>query len=228
MNRIQIAIDGHSSCGKSTMAKVLAARLGYTYVDTGAMYRTVTLFALRHDLWKGGTLDTARLEELLPQCAVGFKRKEEGGPALTTLNGEVVEDEIRGMEVAAHVSEIAAIPFVRRALVAQQQAMGADGGVVMDGRDIGTRVFPDAKLKVFVTASAEVRAQRRYDELQGKGVACDFQNIYNNVVERDRIDSTRATDPLRQADDARLLDNSTLTREEQNEILWQWAQEAGA
>lgn len=226
MKKILVAIDGHSSCGKSTMAKALARRLGYTYVDTGAMYRAITLFALRNGLFSEDGLDEARLEQLLPQAEVGFIPAGDGKPNLTTLCGEVVEEEIRGIEVAGHVSQIAALPFVRRRLVALQKAMGVNGGIVMDGRDIGTNVFPQAELKVFVTASAEVRAQRRFDELRAKGVECDLQEIHDNVVERDRIDSTRATDPLRQADDALLLDNSNMTREEQNELLWQWAQEA--
>ena len=207
------------------MAKALARTLGYTYVDTGAMYRAITLFAVRQGLYASGQLDVAELEARLPQAVVGFTVATDDAPAQTMLCGEVVEDEIRGMEVAAHVSEIAALPFVRRQLVELQRAMGAAGGVVMDGRDIGTNVFPQAELKVFVTASAEVRAQRRYDELTAKGVECNLDDILANVVERDRIDSTRATDPLRQADDALLLDNSHMTREQQNEQLLAGAQQ---
>ncbi|MBR1838456.1 MAG: (d)CMP kinase [Bacteroidaceae bacterium] len=217
--KITIAIDGHSSCGKSTMAKWLAKQLGYIYVDTGAMYRAVTLFALRKGLFHDDTLDTNALESLMPSIAVGFVVQPTTGVPQTTLQGEVVEEYIRGMEVSSKVSQVAALPFVRRAMTQQQQRMGADGGVVMDGRDIGTAVFPDAELKVFVTASAEVRAQRRYAELQERGQAATYEDILQNVQERDYIDSHRDIAPLRQAEDALLLDNSHLTIEAQNKWL---------
>jgi cytidylate kinase len=225
MKKITIAIDGHSSCGKSTMAKELARRLGYIYVDTGAMYRCVTLYALRHELIAGdGTVDADALEREMPNIHVTFTLNEEGKPE-ACLNGENVEKEIRSLEVSNHVSPVAALPFVRTAMVAQQQLMGQGGGVVMDGRDIGTVVFPHAELKVFVTASAEVRAQRRYDELQQKGMPADYADILKNVQERDYIDSHRDVSPLRQADDALLLDNSHMTIPEQNEWLMQRVEE---
>lgn len=222
MKKITIAIDGYSSCGKSTMAKALAKRLGYVYVDTGAMYRSVTLFALRHQLFNAdGSVKTDELQRLMPEIHISFKLNKETGLPETYLNGELVEREIRGMEVSSHVSPIAAIPFVREALVKQQQAMGREKGVVMDGRDIGTVVFPDAELKIFVTASPEVRAQRRYDELQTKGQPADYADILKNVQQRDYIDTHRETSPLRQAPDALVLDNSHMTIAEQDEWLMQ-------
>ena len=226
MKKITIAIDGHSSCGKSTMAKDLARRVGYIYVDTGAMYRSVTLYALRHKLFReDGTILEEQLQQQMPNIHITFQLNAETGRPDTYLNGECVEQLIRSLEVSNHVSPIAALPFVREAMVAQQQQMGKDKGVVMDGRDIGTVVFPDAELKVFVTASAEVRAQRRYDELQQKGMPADFDDILKNVQERDYIDSHREVSPLRQADDALLLDNSNMTIPEQNEWLLQRFQE---
>lgn len=220
MKKITIAIDGYSSCGKSTMAKELASRLGYVYVDTGAMYRAVTLFALRHGLFAAdGTVKTEELEALMPEIAVSFRFNPETGKPDTCLNGEVVEKEVRSLEVSNHVSPIAAVPFVRTAMVAQQQAMGREGGIVMDGRDIGTTVFPNAELKIFVTAAAEIRAQRRYDELVEKGMAEPYEDILRNVQERDYIDTHREVSPLRQADDAILLDNGQMTIDEQNEWL---------
>ena len=220
MKKITIAIDGHSSCGKSTMAKDLAREVGYVYVDTGAMYRSVTLYALRHNLFnEDGSVKTDELEQQMPNIRISFKFNAETGRPDTYLNGECVEKEIRSLEVSSHVSPIAAVGFVRRALVAQQQQMGKDKGVVMDGRDIGTVVFPDAELKVFVTASAEVRAQRRYDELIAKGMPADFDDILKNVQERDYIDSHREESPLHQAEDAILLDNSNMTIEEQKQWL---------
>ena len=225
MKQITIAIDGHSSCGKSTMAKELARRVGYVYVDTGAMYRSVTLYALRHDLFReDGTILTDELEKALKDIVI--EQKLVDGKTTTFLNGENVEREIRTLEVSNHVSPIAALPFVRTALVAQQQRMGENGGIVMDGRDIGTVVFPNAELKIFVTASAEVRAQRRYDELKEKGMPADYDDILKNVQERDYIDSHREVSPLRQADDALLLDNSHMTIPEQNEWLMQRFEEA--
>lgn len=228
MKRITIAIDGHSSCGKSTMAKNLAKEIGYVYVDTGAMYRAVTLFAMRNHLFNAdGSIKESELQQRLDEIHIDQKlvTTSEGGigKVATFLNGEDVEQEIRTMEVSSHVSPIAALAFVRQKLVEQQQQMGANGGIVMDGRDIGTVVFPHAELKIFVTASAEVRAQRRYDELKGKGMPADYDDIYRNVVERDRIDSTRAVAPLKQAADAILLDNSHMTiPEQQNWLLEQY------
>ena len=220
MKTIIVAIDGHSSCGKSTMAKDLAREVGYIYVDTGAMYRAVTLFAMRNNLFDAeGNINTERLEQLLPEVKISFKLDPETSRPMACLNGEVVEQEIRSLEVSQHVSPIAALPFVRAKLVEQQQAMGKEKGIVMDGRDIGTVVFPEAELKIFVTASAEIRAQRRYKELQAKGMPADFDDILKNVEERDYIDSHRATSPLRQADDALVLDNSHLTIEEQKKWL---------
>ena len=220
MKKIIVAIDGHSSCGKSTMAKSLAAQVGYIYVDTGAMYRAVTLFAMRQGLFDAqGQPDAARLEALVPKIEVSFHLDPTTNLPLVCLNGEVVEEEVRTLEVSSHVSSIAALPFVREALTRQQQRMGEEKGIVMDGRDIGTVVFPQAELKIFVTASAEVRAQRRFLELTAKGQAVAFEDILRNVQERDYIDSHREVAPLRQADDALVLDNSEMTREEQMQWL---------
>lgn len=220
MKKIVIAIDGYSSCGKSTMAKNLARRLGYVYVDTGAMYRAVTLYALRHQLFKAdGEVDAASLQRAMPDIRISFQFNAQTGKPDTYLNDELVEQEIRTMQVSEKVSKIAALPFVRTALVALQQRMGVDKGIVMDGRDIGTVVFPHAELKIFVTASAEVRAQRRYDELQLKGMPARYDDILKNVQERDYIDSHREVSPLRKADDAIELDNSNLTIDEQQQWL---------
>ena len=220
MKKIIVAIDGHSSCGKSTMAKSLAAQVGYIYVDTGAMYRAVTLFAMRQGLFDAqGQPDAARLEALVPKIEVSFRLDPDTHLPLVCLNGEVVEEEVRTLEVSSHVSSIDALPFVREALTRQQQRMGEEKGIVMDGRDIGTVVFPQAELKVFVTASAEVRAQRRFLELTAKGQTVAFEDILRNVQERDYIDSHREVAPLRQADDALVLDNSEMTREEQMQWL---------
>lgn len=202
------------------MAKDLAREIGYVYVDTGAMYRAVTLYALRHGLFNAdGTIRTDELQTAIPDINIGFKFNPETGRPDTYLNGELVENEIRTLEVSSHVSPIATVPFVRRALVAQQQRMGADKGIVMDGRDIGTVVFPDAELKIFVTASADVRAMRRFDELKMKGMPADFADIKKNVEERDYIDTHRETSPLRRADDAIELDNSNMTIAQQKEWL---------
>lgn len=218
MKRINIALDGHSSCGKSTMAKVLAKRIGYTYIDTGAMYRGVTLFSIQNNLWDG---DKPLVDEIVRRLDdITLRFKTDGGENRLLLNGEDVEDQIRGMEVSNKVSPISTIAEVRAFLVKQQQEMATEKGVVMDGRDIGTVVLPDAELKVFVTASAKVRAQRRYDELRALGKEVTYDEVYQNVVTRDRIDSTREASPLKQAEDAVLLDNSDLTRDEQNEILY--------
>lgn len=227
MKKITIAIDGHSSCGKSTMAKELARKLGYIYVDTGAMYRTVTLYAMRNNLFTAdGEVKTDELQKSMNKIKVSFRINEETGRPDACLNDECVENIIRSIEVSNHVSKIAAIPFVREAMVEQQRRMGAEKGIVMDGRDIGTTVFPDAELKIFVTASAKVRAQRRYEELQQKGMPADFDEILKNVEERDYIDSHREVSPLRQAEDAILLDNSDLTIPQQNEWLMQQVEKA--
>ena len=227
MKKITIAIDGHSSCGKSTMAKELARKLGYIYVDTGAMYRTVTLYAMRNNLFTSdGEVMTDELQKQMNNIKVSFCINKETGRPDACLNDECVENIIRSIEVSNHVSKIAAIPFVREAMVDQQRRMGAEKGIVMDGRDIGTTVFPDAELKIFVTASARVRAQRRYDELQQKGMPADFDEILKNVEERDYIDSHREVSPLRQAEDAILLDNSNLTIPQQNEWLMQQVEKA--
>lgn len=222
MKKITIAIDGFSSCGKSTMAKDLAKEIGYIYVDTGAMYRSVTLYALRHNLFNAdGSIREEELKTQMKNIDISFQLNKTTGRPDTFLNGENVEKDIRSMEVSSHVSPIAALPFVRTALVAQQQRMGAGKGIVMDGRDIGTVVFPDAELKIFVTASAEVRAQRRYDELKAKGMEANFNDILKNVEERDYIDSHRATSPLRKAPDAIELDNSNLTIAQQQRWLYE-------
>lgn len=219
MKKITIAIDGHSSCGKSTMAKDLARRIGYVYIDTGAMYRAVTLFAMRHNLIANGQVDAAKLQEEMGNIHISLRLNPETQRPDTYLNGECVEREIRTMEVSRHVSLIAALPFVRSAMVEMQREMGKEKGVVMDGRDIGTVVFPHAELKIFVTASAEVRAQRRYDELTAQGEKCNYEEILENVKERDHIDSTRETSPLRQAEDAIVLDNTHMTIPEQENWL---------
>ena len=216
MKKIVIAIDGFSSCGKSTMAKDLAREVGYIYVDTGAMYRAVTLFAMHNDVFDAeGNIDETRLKALLPDVKLTFQLNNETKLPEVCLNGENVERYIRTLEVSQHVSPIAALPFVREKLVEQQQAMGNEKGIVMDGRDIGTVVFPNAELKIFVTASAEIRAQRRFKELETKGMPADFDEILQNVEQRDYIDTHRETSPLRQADDALMLDNSHLTIAEQ-------------
>ena len=219
MKKITIAIDGFSSCGKSTMAKDLAREIEYVYIDTGAMYRAVTLFALRNGLIDENGIKRQELEAKMGEIMITFVLDPLAGRPLTYLNGECVENEIRTMQVSSYVSPIATLDFVRRAMVDLQRLMGEAKGVVMDGRDIGTVVFPDAELKVFVTASPEIRAQRRYDELTAKGEKCDLEEILKNVQERDRIDSTREISPLRQADDAIVLDNSYMTIEEQKQWL---------
>lgn len=216
--RIVIAIDGHSSCGKSTIAKAVAARFGYAFIDSGAMYRAVTLYAIRHDLVDNGVVKTKELIEVLPDIHIEFRYNPALQKSDTYLNGENVEEEIRQLPVSQNVSPIATIAEVRAAMVQQQQEMGKNKGIVMDGRDIGTVVFPDAELKLFVTASPEIRARRRYDELTAKGEKVSYAEILQNVQERDRIDSTRETSPLRKADDAFVLDNSHMTREEQ--LAW--------
>lgn len=219
MKKIVIALDGHSSSGKSTMAKDLAREIGYTYIDTGAMYRAVTLYCLQQHLFEGKAIREEALKAALGDICISFRPNGETGRPDTYLNGVNVENEIRGMEVANRVSAVASLGFVREALVAKQQEMGKEKGVVMDGRDIGTVVFPDAELKIFVTASAEVRARRRVDELQAKGLDVSYEEILENVKMRDYQDSTRAISPLRQAEDALVLDNSHMSIEEQKAWL---------
>ena len=220
MKKIIIAIDGFSSCGKSTMAKDLAKEIGYIYVDTGAMYRAVTLFALRNDCFiNDSEVDVEKLERKMNEISITFAINKETGRPDTYLNAENVEKEIRSMDVSGHVSPIATVPFVRKAMVAQQQKMGDEKGLVMDGRDIGTTVFPSAELKIYVTASAEIRAKRRFDELKAKGQEASFDEILENVKQRDYIDQNREVSPLRKADDALLLDNTDMTIPQQKEWL---------
>ncbi|MDR1609946.1 MAG: (d)CMP kinase [Candidatus Symbiothrix sp.] len=216
MKKIIIAIDGYSACGKSTMAKYLAKMVKYNYIDSGAMYRAMTLYCLRNNLFEGDSPNEAALKKQIDQIRINFYYNEISGKSDTYLNGENVEKEIRNMEVADKVSPVAAIGFVREALVKQQQEMGKDKGIVMDGRDIGTIVFPNAELKIFVTAQPEVRAQRRLTELAAKGESVSFEEVLQNLAKRDLIDTTRKDGPLRKAGDAVVIDNSDLTIEEQN------------
>ena len=213
--KIIIAIDGFSSCGKSTFAKSIAARLGYIFIDTGAMYRAVTLYALRHGAIRSGILDEEAVTRLLDEITITFRFNPERGASDIYVNGDRVEGQIRTIEVSNCVSGVSAIPAVRRKLVAMQQEMGRQRGVVMEGRDIGTVVFPDAELKIFMTADPAVRARRRYDELTAKGMTVSLAEIEENVRQRDHADMTRAVSPLRQADDAVVLDNSRMSVEEQ-------------
>lgn len=213
--KIIIAIDGFSSCGKSTFAKAIAARLGYIFIDTGAMYRAVTLYALEHGAICSGIVDEDKVTALLSEIAITFRFNPERGASDIYVNGDRVEGKIRTIEVSNCVSAVSAIPAVRYKLVAMQQEMGAHRGVVMDGRDIGTAVFPDAELKLFMTADPAVRAQRRYDELRVKGDQVSLEEIERNIRERDQADMSRAISPLRQAADAVVLDNSHMTVEEQ-------------
>ena len=222
---INIAIDGYSSCGKSTMAKALAKELSYIYIDTGAMYRSIALFALRENLFE---LGLEKLIERLPEISVNFGLNPNTEKIEVQLNGEWVEQHIRTMEVSGKVSEVAAIPHVRKKLVELQQRMGEDKGVVMDGRDIGTVVFPSAELKVFMTASPEIRAQRRFDELQAKGDKVSLEDVKENLKHRDYVDTHREADPLRQAEDAVVIDNSNLTPLDQLTKAIQLAKERGA
>lgn len=216
-NSIIIAIDGYSSSGKSSMAKALAREIGYRYIDSGAMYRAVTLYAMRKNLIDEGIVDETTLIEQLPLIKIDFKVENESQHTL--LNGEDVETEIRQLPVSNNVSQVAAIPAVRHALVAMQQKLGDQKGIVMDGRDIGTTVFPDAEMKVFVNASAETRARRRYQELIDKGESATYEEVLANVQQRDHIDENRSESPLRRAHDAVNLDNSSMTIEEQNAWL---------
>ncbi|MDE5579423.1 MAG: (d)CMP kinase [Alistipes sp.] len=215
--KIIIAVDGFSSCGKSTFAKAIAARLGYIFIDTGAMYRAVTLYALEHDAIRSGIVDEEAVCRLLDRIAITFRFNPARGASDIYVNGDLVEGKIRTIEVSNCVSRVSAIPAVRKKLVAMQQEMGRRRGVVMDGRDIGTVVFPDAELKLFMTAEPAVRAQRRYDELTAKGQEVTLEEIERNVRERDKADMSRAISPLRQAEDAVVLDNSRMTVAEQME-----------
>jgi cytidylate kinase len=219
MKKIVIAVDGFSSSGKSTMAKDLAKEIGYTYIDTGAMYRAVTLYCMQHKLIKDGGIDEKALKESLSDIQLTFRLNKDTGRPDTYLNGVNVEKEIRSMDVAGRVSSVAALGFVRKELVAKQQEMGKAKGVVMDGRDIGTVVFPDAELKIFVTASPEVRAKRRVEELIAKGEAASYEEVLENVKKRDYLDSTRDESPLRQAGDALVLDNSQMSIPDQKKWL---------
>ncbi len=215
---IRIAIDGFSSSGKSTMAKALAKTIGYRYIDSGAMYRAVTLYAMRNGMIRpDGSIDKPALISALPELSIDFSVNDNGQS--TMLNGENVEKQIRTLEVSNHVSPVAAIPEVRRSLVEMQRALGAEGGIVMDGRDIGTTVFPDAEIKIYCNASPETRARRRYDELKAKGENVSYEDVLANVLERDHIDMTRAESPLRKAADAIEIDNSDMTPEQQNATL---------
>jgi len=214
--KIIVALDGHSSCGKSTFAKLIAAQLGYSYIDTGAMYRAVTLHAMEAGLFEQNDAPPERdIQALLEHIRIDLRHNSAKRRTEIWLNGRMVEDVIRSMEVSNHVSYIAAIPAVRRKMVEYQRMLGQRKGVVMDGRDIGTVVFPDAELKIFLTASLEVRAERRYKELLEKGMEADFEKVKANLAKRDHIDSSRADSPLKQAEDALLLDNSAMTLEDQ-------------
>ncbi|MBP3533699.1 MAG: (d)CMP kinase, partial [Alistipes sp.] len=215
--KIIIAIDGFSSCGKSTFAKSIAARLGYIFIDTGAMYRAVTLYALEHGAIRSGIADEERIVALLPEIAITFRFNPQRGASDIYVNGDLVEGKIRTIEVSNCVSAVSSIREVREKLVAMQQQMGERRGVVMDGRDIGTVVFPDAELKIYMTADPKVRAERRYAELRAKGDEVSFDEVLDNVISRDKADMSRAISPLRKADDAVVLDNSRMTVGEQME-----------
>ena len=218
MKKIIVAIDGFSSCGKSTMAKELARETGYIYVDTGAMYRAVSLFCIRNGWMTENQINESLIENNIESILLEFKTGKDG-KAEMYLNGENVENEIRTLEVANGASRVSTLGFVRRELVRQQQKMGLLKGIVMDGRDIGTVVFPDAELKIFLTASPEIRAQRRYDEMKAKGETVHFEDVLANVIERDDRDQNRAESPLRKAKDAIVIDNSTLSIYQQQETL---------
>ncbi|PXY00753.1 (d)CMP kinase [Marinifilum breve] len=213
--KLIIAIDGHSSCGKSTVAKDLAKKINYTYIDSGAMYRVVTLFAMRNALINNEKVDENKLSHLIDQVSISFQYNDEKQRHETFLNGELVEDEIRSLDVSNNVSLIAKIKFVREKMVAFQRELSKGGGVIMDGRDIGTVVFPNAELKIFMTADVEVRAIRRYKELKDKGEEISLDDIRENVKKRDFIDENRDESPLRKAEDAIVLNNSKLSKEEQ-------------
>lgn len=225
MKKINIAIDGYSSCGKSTLAKSLAKALHYIYIDTGAMYRAVALFALNNAIFENERLNVDLLIQKLPEIEIGFRLNSETGVRETLLNGQNIESEIRDMRVSSKVSFVAEVPEVRKKLVSLQQKMGEHKGVVMDGRDIGTVVFPRAELKIFMTASEEVRTERRYAELKSQGKDVSKEDVRANLHERDYIDTHRATDPLRQAEDALVLDNTYLTMEQQFNLALEWVKE---
>lgn len=219
--RITIAIDGHSSCGKSTLAKSLAKKINYIFIDSGAMYRGVTLFCMRNQLIENGTPLTVEILKHLSEINLSFRYNPKTDKADLFLNDENVEELIRLPDVAANVSKIATIKEVRQKLVDEQQKMGLKGGIIMDGRDIGSVVFPSAELKLFVTASNEIRAQRRFDELVSKGIQTTFQEVYDNLVQRDELDSNRTESPLIQTSDAVVIDTTLLTREEQLDLAYQ-------
>jgi cytidylate kinase len=224
--KITVALDGHASTGKSTLAKAIAKTLGYTYIDSGAMYRAVAYFVLQNKLTNpDGLPDADALASKIDTLQIDFRPISGMETPVIHLNGQCIESEIRNMEVSKMVSEVAVLGFVRRALVRQQQEMGKSGGVVMDGRDIGTVVFPNAELKIYMTASPEIRAQRRFAELEAKGQQVTFEEILQNVNHRDHLDATRAESPLKPASDSRLLDNSHMSREEQLDIALAWAKE---
>jgi cytidylate kinase len=223
--KITIAIDGFSSCGKSTVAKQVAKALNYIYVDSGAMYRAVTLYTIEHNLWENDTLNEVNLQKAISSIDISFTYDEKNQQYLTWLNGKMVEKQIRSLEVSGKVSPVATLGFVREALVEMQQKMGTKGGIIMDGRDIGTVVFPQAELKVFMTASPDVRAQRRLDELKEKGEEASFEAVKQNIETRDHIDQNREISPLKKAEDALTLDNSNISREKQLEIILQWVKE---
>ena len=223
--KINIAIDGYSSCGKSTLAKELAQQLDYVFIDSGAMYRAVTLFALQNGI-VNGELDENKLISRLAEIEIRFEFNTSSGASNVLLNGENVETEIRKMQVSDYVSPVAAVKEVRLKLVELQQKMGINKGVVMDGRDIGTVVFPNAELKIFMTANNEIRAKRRFEELQSKGEKPSLERVKANLEKRDFIDSNRKADPLRQASDARVLNNSDLSREQQLNLVLKWIEEA--
>lgn len=219
MKKIIVAIDGYSSSGKSTMARELAKRIGYIYVDSGAMYRAVTLYAIEHGMTHDGRIDREALVAALPDIHISFTKTESDGVQHTLLNGRDVEAEIRDMQVSSLVSPVAEIPEVRERLVRLQQEFGEHKGIVMDGRDIGTTVFPDAEMKVFVEASPEERANRRLREMEEKGMKVNYDEVLENIRTRDRIDTTRAVSPLRKAPDAHVLDNDRMSRQQQMEWL---------
>lgn len=227
ISKIIIAIDGHSSCGKSTVAKDLSRLLGLTYIDTGAMYRAVTLFALQHNLIKNGIVDAAALQAHINKVKIELIKNQETSRVETFLNGKNVEETIRTLQISNNVSAVSTLAFVRKRLVELQQDMGKKGGIVMDGRDIGTVVFPNAHIKLFMTASPEIRARRRFDEMIQKGDNVTFEEVLENVSSRDHIDSTRAESPLKQANDALLLDNSHITPKQQLDWILERLKENG-
>ena len=223
MGKIIIAIDGYSSCGKSTMAKQMAKELGYIYIDTGAMYRAVTLYALRNGFFKSGELDEKALITNLKNINVAFKYNSNLNSSETCLNNENVEQEIRGIEVSNHVSKVARVKEVRSKMVDLQREMGNEKGLVMDGRDIGSVVFPNAELKIFMTADYEIRAKRRFDELKAKGDNTSYEDVLANINSRDMDDTSRTENPLIKAEDAIVIDNSNITQEQQLELALGYA-----